>query len=98
LLESCLTYSIKAKQERKVSYHIAALRNVEGRLRFDGVAAFGRLAACIDFINDRPDSDFLLQDDFGICEYIDAAPASAAANQTVSAPPSVQKSHVGRPG
>jgi hypothetical protein len=69
-----------------VSYHIAELRNVEGRLRFDGVAAFGRLAACIDFINDRPDSDFLIQDDFGIFEYIDAAPASEERNHSASAP------------
>jgi hypothetical protein len=76
-----------------LSYHIAELRNVEGRLRFDGVAAFGRLAACIDFINDHPDSDFLIQDDFGICEYIDAAQSAPKASAT-GASPQVAESRV----
>jgi hypothetical protein len=78
-----------------LSYHIAELRNIEGRLRFDGIAAFGRLASCIDFINDHPDSDFLIQDDFGICEYIDAAQAASKANQTVSSSARAQSPIVG---
>jgi hypothetical protein len=67
-----------------LSYHLAELRNVDGKLRLDGVAAFGRLAACIDFINGHPDSDFLIQDDFGICEYIDASRAEPKGRETVS--------------
>jgi hypothetical protein len=56
-----------------LSYHLRERCIVDGDLRFDSAGDFATLAACIDYINERPDSDFMIEDDFRTFDWIEAA-------------------------
>jgi hypothetical protein len=59
-----------------LSYHLRERCKVGSDLRFSDAGEFSTLAACIDFINEHPDSDFMIEDEFRTFDWIDAtAPA-----------------------
>jgi hypothetical protein len=68
-----------------LSYHLRERRKIDGDLRFSDAGDFATLAACIDFINGRPDSDFLIEDDHRTFDWIDAAPPASRDHKTAQA-------------
>jgi hypothetical protein len=65
-----------------LSYHLRERCKVGGDLTFSDAGDFPTLAACIDFINERPDSDFMIEDDFRTFDWIDAAPLTPKSEKT----------------